>query len=92
MKLRPPIEDDIPADIDAGVLDRPPPSAPRVQISFLVYARAPERRMVWLSIDGGSLITLHEGESSGGLEVARILPDRIHLRHNGQVFLLRTRQ
>jgi hypothetical protein len=91
VKPRPPVEDVIPPDVDAGVLEHPPPTAPRVQISFLVYARAPERRMVWLSIDGGSLITLHEGEASGGVEVARILPDRIHLRHNGQLFLVRTR-
>jgi hypothetical protein len=91
-KLRPPVEDEIPPDVDAGVLERPPPNAPRIQISFLVYARVPERRMVWLSIDGGSLITLHEGEGSGGVEVARILPDRVHLRHNGSLFLVRTRQ
>jgi hypothetical protein len=91
VKRRPLVEDEIPADVDAGVLERPPPSAPRVQISFLVYARIPERRMVWLSIDGGSLITLHEGEASGGVEVARILPDRVHLRHGGSLFLVRTR-
>lgn len=91
-KLRPPPEEDeIPPDVDAGVLERPPPNAPRIQISFLVYTRVPERRAVWLSIDGGSLITLHEGETSGGIEVARILPDRVHLRHNGSVFLVRTR-
>ena len=91
VKPRPPVDEIAPPDVDAGVLERPPPDAPRVQISFLVYARVPERRMVWLSIDGGNLITLHEGEESGGLEVARILPDRIHLRHNGRVFLVRTR-
>ena len=91
-KLRPPPEEDeIPPNVDAGVLERPPPSAPRIQISFLVYTRVPERRAVWLSIDGGSLITLHEGEASGGIEVARILPDRVHLRHNGSLFLVRTR-
>ena len=91
-KLRPPPEEDeIPPDVDAGVLERPPPNAPRIQISFLVYTRVPERRAVWLSIDGGSLITLHEGETSGGIEVARILPDRVHLRHNGSLFLVRTR-
>ena len=91
VKPRPPAEEIVPPDVDAGVLERPPPSAPRIQISFLVYARVPERRMVWLSIDGGSLITLHEGEGSGGVEVARILPDRVHLRHAGYLFLVRTR-
>ena len=91
VKPRPPVEDVPPPDVDAGVLERPPPNAPRVQISFLVYARLPERRMVWLSIDGGSLVTLHEGEGAGGIEVARILPDRVHLRHAGQLYLVRTR-
>src|SRR5206468_4064688 len=66
------------------VLSRPPAGAPRVQLSFLVFSQTPERRSVVLAIDGGSLVTLHEGETAAGLEVARILPDRVHLRMGGQ--------
>jgi hypothetical protein len=73
------------------VLSRPPAGAPRVQLSFLVYSQTPERRSVVLAIDGGSLVTLHEGETAVGLEVARILPDRVHLRMGGQVFAVRPR-
>jgi hypothetical protein len=62
-----------------------------VQLSFLVYSQTPERRTVVLSIDGGSLVTLHEGETAVGLEVARILPDRVHLRLGAQVFAVRPR-
>jgi len=76
---------------DEQVLPRGPAGAPRVRLSLLMYSRAPERRSVALTIDGGNLITLHEGESAGGFEVARILPDRVQLRHAGQLFALRAR-
>jgi hypothetical protein len=55
-------------------------------LSFLVYSPSRRRRAVSLSIDGGSLVTLREGQSSDGIEVERILPDRVHLRHAGRVF------
>jgi hypothetical protein len=71
---------------DDGVLPRPPPGAPRVQVNFLVYSRTPDRRTVALTVNGGSMVTLHEGESESGVEVARIMPDRIHVRHDGRMF------
>ena len=69
------------------VIPRPPADAPRVQVSFLVYSRVPDRRSVTLTIEGGSLTTLHEGESADGIEVARILADRVELRHAGKTFV-----
>jgi hypothetical protein len=60
-----------------------------VQVNFLVYSRAPERRTVALTIDGGAMTTLHEGESGGGIEIVRILADRIHVRHDGRLFSVR---
>ncbi|HZP43779.1 MAG TPA: hypothetical protein VFD84_20020 [Candidatus Binatia bacterium] len=70
------------------VVPRPPADAPRIQVSFLVYSRVPERRSVTLTIDGGGLTTLHEGESADGVEVARIFPDHVELRHAGKSFVL----
>jgi hypothetical protein len=48
-----------------------PAGAPHVQLSFLLFSPSAERRSVALALDGGSLQTLHEGESTGGLEVVR---------------------
>jgi hypothetical protein len=76
---------------DEQVLPRPPAGAPRVQLSFLVYSGTPDRRSVVLSIDGGSLVTLREGETAAGLTVARIFPDRVHLRLGAQVFAVHPR-
>ncbi len=78
-------------------LDAPPPvrrapaGAPKVQLSFLLFSGSAERRSVALSIDGSGLETLREGETSGGLEVVRILPDRVDLRWEGQPFTVRAR-
>ena len=73
------------------LLPRLPAGAPRVQVSFLFYSPVAERRTVLLSVDGSSTETLHEGERAGDLEVARILPDRVHLRWSGQLFSVRAR-
>lgn len=73
-------------------LVRPPPGAPRVQVNFLVYSRAPERRTVALTVDGRGFVTLHEGEADGDLEVARILADRVQLRWAGQVYTVFARE
>ncbi|HYV57447.1 MAG TPA: general secretion pathway protein GspB [Candidatus Nitrosopolaris sp.] len=62
-----------------------------MQLSFLIYSRTPERRSVVLSVDGGSLVTLREGETAAGLTVARILPDCVHLRMGSQVFAIQPR-
>jgi hypothetical protein len=70
---------------------RAPAGAPDVRLSFLLFSPSPERRSVALAIDNGSLQTLHEGESTGGLEVVRILPDRVDLRWQGEAFTVRAR-
>ncbi|HJW69063.1 MAG TPA: hypothetical protein VJ829_06885, partial [Candidatus Binatia bacterium] len=70
---------------------RAPAGAPHVQLSFLLFSPSAERRSVALAIDGGSLTTLHEGESTGGLEVVRILPDRVDVRWEGESYTVRAR-
>jgi hypothetical protein len=79
------------APVPAFAVPRPPAGAPRVQVSFLVYSRAPERRTVALTIDGGGMVTLREGESTSGVEVTRIHPDRVELRHAGRDYTITPR-
>lgn len=75
------------------VPEPPPPvapaDAPPVHVSFLVYSKVPARRTVALTIDGGRLVTLHEGESAHDVEVERIRPDGVDLRWAGRSFALR---
>jgi len=72
-----------------------PPAAlakpPKVHLSFLAYSPRAERRSVSLTVEGGSLVVLHEGESADGVEVARILPDHVELRSGGRTFAVGTR-
>jgi hypothetical protein len=62
-----------------------PADAPEVRVSFLVYSNTPGRRSVVLATEG-RLVTLHEGENSGGLSVTQILPDGVDLTWQGQSF------
>jgi len=60
-------------------------------VSLVLYSETPARRRVALTIDGGSLTTLHEGEGAAGIEVVRIYPDKVELRWQGQAFMLEVR-
>ncbi len=88
-EVAPPAAESPPPPLE--VLPRLPNDAPRVQVNFLFYSRAAERRTVMLSVDGGSMTTLHEGERAGDLEVARILADRVHVRWGGRLFSVQAR-
>jgi hypothetical protein len=79
------------SDPEPPPIRRAPAGAPHVQLSFLLFSPSAERRSVALAIDGGSLQTLHEGESTGGLQVVRILPDRVDVRWEGDAFTVRAR-
>ena len=70
--------------------DNRPVARPAVRLSFLVYSPSAERRSVVLTMEG-TLVTLHEGESAGNVEVARILPDAVELRYEGRLFTVRPR-
>lgn len=86
---------DAPRALPAVIPPAPAPVAetptPRVHVSFLLYSKVPERRSVALAIEDGGLVTLREGERTGGVEVARILPDRVELRYDGRTFTVRAR-
>jgi type II secretory pathway component PulC len=79
------------SDPEPPPIRRVPAGAPHVQLSFLLFSPSAERRSVALAIDGGGLQTLHEGESTGGLQVVRILPDRVDVRWEGEAFTVRAR-
>src|SRR5262249_4211395 len=80
------------AHLEPPAVRRAPAGAPPVRLSFLLYSPAPGRRTVALSIENRGLETLHEGESStDGVEVVRILPDRVELGWNGERFTVRAR-
>ena len=61
---------------------------PRIQVSGIRYSSSPAERAVTLEVDGGSPVTLHQGESMGELEVQLILPDGVYVRRGGHVWML----
>jgi hypothetical protein len=86
--VRPP-EAPPPPPADEAVAAKPPDGAPQVIVNFLAWSRAPDRRTVALTIGNAGMVTLHEGESASDLEVARILPDRVHVRWGGRLYAVR---
>ena len=61
---------------------------PRIQVGAIRYSQAPPERTVALAIDGGTPLTLHQGESTGDLEVQLILPDGVYVRRGGHVWMV----
>jgi hypothetical protein len=55
-------------------------------VAALAYADNRGERVVSVAVDGGTPVTLHEGESADGIEVQLILPDRVYVRHGSNVF------
>jgi len=95
------VRTDVPPPVPPPVAAAPPaprpaipilPSPPRVRVSFLVYSRTPERRTVTVSVDDGNLLTLREGDASGGMRVVQILPDRVELDWAGSPLVVRARE
>jgi hypothetical protein len=63
-----------------------PAGEPRVDVRTIDYVTGTGHRTATLSINGDSPVIVHEGETIGGLDVQLILPDRVYLRHSGQIF------
>ena len=61
---------------------------PRIQVRGIRYSSSPTERAVTLEVDGGSPVTLHQGESAGELEVQLILPDGVYVRRGGHVWMV----
>lgn len=75
--------------LPAAVPSMPPRGAPSVRVSFIAYSPNPGRRRVGISVDGGPLVLLREGERAAGLEVTRILAEAVELSYDGRRFLVR---
>lgn len=77
-------------DVEArdAALAGPPRAAgePHVRLAALGYSPSPGRRTASLVVNGGSPVTLREGETMKDVQVTLILPDRVYLRRAGQVF------
>jgi hypothetical protein len=71
-----------------AALARPPRAAaePHVRLAALDYSSSPNYRTAALIVNGGSPVTLREGESTRDVQVTLILPDRVYVRRAGQVF------
>lgn len=63
-----------------------PAGEPRVDVQGIDYVAGTGHRTATISINGDSPVILHEGETIGELDVQLILPDRVYLRHAGQIF------
>jgi hypothetical protein len=60
-----------------------------LRVQSIAYSRGASSS-VTLQINDGSAVTLHEGESAGGVEVQLILPHAVYLRQGGNVFAVGT--
>ena len=71
------------------VLRRAPGGAPQVSINILQWSAQPERRFAFVSVDGGGMTQVREGDRIGGLTVKHIHQQMIEFGFNDSSFLLR---
>lgn len=68
---------------------RPPTGAPNVAINIVWWSPVDERRMAFVSVDGGSMTQVREGDQVSGLTVKRIYQEMIEFGQGESSFLLR---
>jgi hypothetical protein len=71
------------------VLRRSPGGAPQVSINILQWSTEPGRRFAFVSIDGGGMTQVREGDRIGSLTVKHIHQQMIEFGFNDSTFLLR---
>jgi hypothetical protein len=64
------------------------PGTSTVRVQSIGYSPAEGKRTVTLAVDGASAVTLHQGESAGGVEVQLIMPEAVYVRRGADVFAL----
>jgi len=64
------------------------PAAVGLRLESIRYVSTPAERTVTLRIDGAPAVTLHQGESAGGVDVQLILPEAVYVRQGADVFAL----
>lgn len=78
-----------PAPAEPPVLRRPPGGAPQVSINILQWSAEPTRRFAFVTVDGGNVTQIREGDRIGGLTVKRIYEQMIEFGFNDTSFMLR---
>lgn len=71
------------------VLRRAPGGAPQVAINILQWSTEPARRFAFVSVDGGNMTQVREGDHIGGLTIKHIHQQMIEFGFNDSTFLLR---
>lgn len=71
------------------VLRRAPGGAPQVAINILQWSAEPARRFAFVSVDGGNMTQVREGDRIGGLTIKHIHQQMIEFGFNDATFLLR---
>jgi len=71
------------------VLRRAPGGAPQVSINILQWSAEPGRRFAFVSVDGGGMTQVREGDRIGGLTIKHIHQQMIEFGFNDSTFLLR---
>lgn len=78
-----------PPRTEPQILRRAPGGAPQVAINILQWSAEPTRRFAFVSVDGGGMTQVREGDRIGGLTVKRIHEQMIEFGFNDSSFLLR---
>ncbi|HEY8515253.1 MAG TPA: hypothetical protein VIS07_07055 [Candidatus Binatia bacterium] len=71
------------------VLRRTPGDAPQVSINILQWSSEPSRRFAFVTVDGGNMRQIREGDRIGSLTVKRIYEQMIEFGYNDSTFRLR---
>ncbi len=76
-----------PVSVAPGMLADEPRDQTRLGLESIRYVAPPAERTVTLRIDGAP-VTLHQGESAGGIEVQLIMREGVYVRQAGDVIAL----
>jgi hypothetical protein len=80
---------DPPPEQGALAVRRPPTGAPNVAINIVWWSPVDERRMAFVSVDGGNMTQVREGDQVSGLTVKHIYQQMIEFAQGESSFLLR---
>ena len=85
----PPGSPEPPSDQIAAATRQPPSGAPNVAINIVQWSASADRRFAFVSVDGGGMTQVREGDEISGLTVKRIYQEMIEFAHDGSSFLMR---
>ena len=68
-----------------------PKGIPKVSLNLLQWSPEVEKRLAFISLNGGPMIMVHEGDTVSDFMVERILPDTVELRFGDSTFVVKPR-